>query len=56
MTRLGPLPDEQRRLRAALRADQDATNQFFLATQGVIAPETFFNDENIGRIIGGAPR
>jgi flavin-dependent dehydrogenase len=52
MARLGPLPEEQRRLRAALRADQDATNHFFLATQGMVARETFFNDENIERVLG----
>jgi hypothetical protein len=40
----------------ALRDDQQATNHFFLATQGMVAPQTFFNDENIGRIIAGAAR
>jgi flavin-dependent dehydrogenase len=52
--RFEPLPEQQRRLRMALRDDQQATNQFFLATQGMVAPQTFFNDENIGRIIAGA--
>jgi len=54
--RFEPLPEEHRRLRAALRDDQQATNHFFLATQGMVAPQTFFNDENVGRIIAGAAR
>jgi flavin-dependent dehydrogenase len=52
--RFEALPEQQRRLRMALRGDQQATNQFFLATEGMVAPQTFFNDENIGRIIAGA--
>jgi flavin-dependent dehydrogenase len=54
MARFEPLADDHRRLRWALRHDQDATNRFFLATNGMIAPETFFNDENLGRIMAGA--
>ena len=54
MAQLGPLPDQHMRLRSALRADPAATKQFFLATEGMIAPETFFNDENIGAIMAGA--
>ncbi|MDX6691549.1 MAG: hypothetical protein QOG15_3006 [Solirubrobacteraceae bacterium] len=54
MAQLGALPDPHLRLRAALRSDPVATRQFFLATEGMIAPETFFNDENIGAIIAGA--
>jgi flavin-dependent dehydrogenase len=51
MARLEPLPEQLLRLRAALRGDQDATNHFFLATQHMVAPQTFFNDDNLGRLI-----
>ncbi len=54
MAQLGRLPERHLRLRKALYGDQHATNQFFLATQGMIAPDAFFNDENIGRIIARA--
>jgi len=54
MARFEPLPERQLRLRAALRGDQAATDHFFLATQGMVDPPTFFNDENIGRIMAGA--
>jgi flavin-dependent dehydrogenase len=51
MAQLGPLPEHERRLRAALRFDQEATNHFFLAIQRMVPLETFFNAENIDRII-----
>ena len=54
MARFEPKPDQQLRLRAALRGDQDATNHFYRAVQGMVDPQTFFNDENLGRIIAGA--
>ncbi|MGH2919914.1 MAG: hypothetical protein ACRDLS_15135 [Solirubrobacteraceae bacterium] len=54
MAQLGPLAAQHLRLRAALHGDQDATNHFFLATEDMVAPESFFNDENIGRLIAGA--
>jgi flavin-dependent dehydrogenase len=56
MANFEPLPEEQLRLRAALRGDQEATNHFFLAVQGMVDPGTFFNDENLGRIMAGAAR
>jgi flavin-dependent dehydrogenase len=56
MARFDPLPERQLRLRAALRGNQEATNHFVLATQGMVDPQTFFNEENIGRIIAGAAR
>jgi len=56
MARFEPIADDHRRLRAALRHDQDATNHFYMATQGLVAPETFFNDANLGRIMAGAAR
>ena len=54
MARFEPLPEPHLRLRAALRGDQAATDHFFLATQGMVAPQTFFNDENVARIIAGS--
>jgi flavin-dependent dehydrogenase len=54
LSQLGSLPEQYLRLRSALRSDQAATNHFFLANEGMVAPETFFNDENIGAIMAGA--
>jgi flavin-dependent dehydrogenase len=54
LARFSPLPEEHRRLRAALRHDPEARRHFFLATQGMVAPETFFNEENLGAIMAGA--
>jgi flavin-dependent dehydrogenase len=42
-----PLPLEQLRLQEALRGDQEATNRFLMAREGMIPPETFFNSENL---------
>jgi hypothetical protein len=50
---LRPAP-EQRGLVAALRRDQAAANHFFLAREGMVPPETFFNNENIGRLMAGS--
>jgi flavin-dependent dehydrogenase len=47
-------PPEQRGLIAAMRGDQDAVNHFFRASQGMVAPETFFNPENLRRLMAGA--
>jgi hypothetical protein len=38
-------------LRGALRGDQEETNRFFMAREGMIPPETFFNSENLRRIM-----
>jgi 2-polyprenyl-6-methoxyphenol hydroxylase-like FAD-dependent oxidoreductase len=45
-----PLPAELRQLQEAVRGNQEATNQFLMAREGMIAPETFFNPENLRRI------
>jgi len=45
-----PTPEEQN-LIAALQGSQEATNQFFMARQGMIPPETFFNPENLQRLM-----
>ena len=52
--RFEPPPERVLRLRGALRGDQAATNHFLLATQGMVDPQTFFNDDNLRRIIQSA--
>jgi 2-polyprenyl-6-methoxyphenol hydroxylase-like FAD-dependent oxidoreductase len=51
MAQFKPLPPDAYQLRAALRGNQEATNQFYLARQGMIPYETFFNPENLQRIL-----
>ena len=53
MARFRPPSPEQVRLRAALRGDPEATNQFFLAYQGMIPRRSFFNPENLQRVMAG---
>jgi flavin-dependent dehydrogenase len=38
-----PLSAELRQLQEAVQGNQEATNQFLMAREGMIAPETFFN-------------
>jgi flavin-dependent dehydrogenase len=45
-----PLSGEQRRLMETVQGNQEATNQFLMAREGMIAPETFFNPQRLGRI------
>ena len=54
MARFSPMPPEQRGLRAALLHDQAATNQFYMAIEGMIPPESFFNPENMQRLLSSA--
>jgi hypothetical protein len=54
MARFEPLPEQHLRLRAALRGNQAATDQFYLATNGMVDPQPFFDDANIRRIIAAA--
>ena len=51
LARFQPVPEETYRLRAALREDPEATRQFFLARQGMIPREAFFNPENLQRLL-----
>lgn len=44
-------PPELYQLRAALRENQEETNRFAMAREGMIPPEVFFNPENLQRII-----
>jgi flavin-dependent dehydrogenase len=55
MAQFTPMPEEVYRLRAALRGNQEDTNRFFMARQDMIPPESFFNSENLQRIMGSAP-
>ncbi|HEX5501447.1 MAG TPA: NAD(P)/FAD-dependent oxidoreductase [Thermomicrobiales bacterium] len=55
LARFQPLPAEMLRLRAAVRGDQAATNRYVMATEGMIPPETFFNPENLQRLMVAAP-
>ena len=52
MARFQPVPEETYRLRAALRENPEAANQFFLARQGMIPREAFFNPENLQSLLG----
>jgi flavin-dependent dehydrogenase len=49
-----PLPEATRALFAALRGRDEDTRQFFLARQGLISPERFFDPENLRRIMAGS--
>jgi hypothetical protein len=35
----------------AIRDDQEETNRFYLARQGMIPPDEFFNPENLQRLM-----
>ena len=52
---LEPPPPQMRQLFAALRGNQEATNQFFSALTGSLPLPAFMNPENIGRIIAASP-
>jgi hypothetical protein len=51
-----PPPPHMQQLFAALRNNQEATNQFYSAITGSRPPPTFMNPENIGRIMATAAR
>jgi flavin-dependent dehydrogenase len=53
LARFQRLPPELARIRAAVRGNQEATNHFFMAFEGMRPPESFFNPENLGRLMGG---
>jgi len=50
LARFEPPPAEQIGLRQLLRGNQAATNQFYMAIEGMIPPETFFNPTNMQRL------
>lgn len=49
-----PLPAELSRLRLALRGNPKDMNLFFMANEGMIPREAFFNPENLSRIMARA--
>jgi hypothetical protein len=52
--RFKPLPPETYQLRAALRGNQEDTNRFIMATEGMIPRDEFFNPQNLRRIMAAA--
>jgi flavin-dependent dehydrogenase len=51
-----PRPPEEGRLYEALRGNQEATNRFFMAREGMIRPETFFDPQNLKCLMAAAGR
>jgi 2-polyprenyl-6-methoxyphenol hydroxylase-like FAD-dependent oxidoreductase len=51
---LEPPPPHMQQLFAALRGNQEATNQFYSAMTGSLPLPSFMNPTNLGRIIGSA--
>ena len=49
--RFSPPPEDELRLLRALVDDQEATNQFFMAREGMIPLESFFNPGNLNTIM-----
>src|SRR5262249_25225749 len=49
-----PVPRDLLAIRAAIRGDQEATNKFFMAQDGMVPREEFFNPDNLQRLITGA--
>jgi flavin-dependent dehydrogenase len=45
-----PVPEELLAIRAAIRGNQEETNRFFLAEEGLIPQEEFFNPDNLQRL------
>lgn len=54
--RFTPLSPEQRALRVALRENEQATREFFLATEGILPREAFFDPANIERVMSALGR
>jgi flavin-dependent dehydrogenase len=51
--RFRPVPEKELAIRAAIRGDQQATNTFYMALQGMIPREEFFNPANLQQISEG---
>jgi flavin-dependent dehydrogenase len=51
-----PLPEDYAQLRAAIRDDPAATRHFFLANQGMVPRESFFNPQNLQALLGERAR
>jgi flavin-dependent dehydrogenase len=55
---LGPPPPDALAIRQGLRDSQEDTNHFYMAREGMVPPESFFNPENMQRLMApgaGAP-
>ncbi|MDF2772229.1 MAG: NAD(P)/FAD-dependent oxidoreductase [Geminicoccaceae bacterium] len=52
--RFTPLSAQERELRAALAGNPGATTRLFLTIEGFASRESFFNPDNLGRILRGA--
>jgi hypothetical protein len=50
MAQFKPLPPDLVAIRAGIRGNQEDTNKFFMARQGMIPREEFFNPENLQRL------
>jgi flavin-dependent dehydrogenase len=50
-----PVPEKELAIRAAIRRDQEATNKFYLALQGMIPREEFFNPASKQQSSEGIP-
>jgi 2-polyprenyl-6-methoxyphenol hydroxylase-like FAD-dependent oxidoreductase len=50
MAQFKPLPPDLVTIRRGVRANQEDTNKFFMARQGMIPREEFFNPENLQRL------
>jgi 2-polyprenyl-6-methoxyphenol hydroxylase-like FAD-dependent oxidoreductase len=45
-----PVPEDELDIRAAIRGNQEETNRFYLAREGMIPTQEFFNPENLQRL------
>jgi hypothetical protein len=50
MAQFKPVPEDLLAIRAAVRGNQEETNRFYMARQGMISPEEFFNANNLQRL------
>ena len=51
-----PLPEELAHVRYAIRGNASATRSYFLAIQGMVPRETFFNERNMQALLGEGVR
>jgi flavin-dependent dehydrogenase len=51
--RFRPVPEKELAIRAAIRGDQQATNTCYMALQGMIPREEFFNPANLQQLTEG---
>ena len=56
LAQFNPVPEEEFAMRAGLWGNQEETNRYYLALQGIIPREEFFNPENLQRLKSRAPQ